>query len=114
MAGLKRREQAGIAPPRTIVEESIGQVEGHLHMQGSGSFDLEAIEPYASFREKLDQVENMSAEEKQDVLDAARTQVEQTFVPAFVDGAGWPAPGRWRGRSGQDSLDGGLAGGEAV
>ena len=85
LAGLKRREQAGVVPPKYIIEESIGQVEGHLHQQGPDSFDVEAIELYASFRKKLDQVEGIDAEEKQDLLNAARTEIEQTFVPAFLE-----------------------------
>jgi uncharacterized protein (DUF885 family) len=85
LAGLKLREQAGVVPPRYIIEESIGQVEGHLHIQGPNSFDVEAIELYASFRQKLDRVEGMSAGEKQALLDAARTKIEGTFIPAYLE-----------------------------
>ncbi|MFN2225144.1 MAG: DUF885 domain-containing protein, partial [Anaerolineae bacterium] len=84
LAGLKRREGAGLVPPRYVVEESIGQVEGHLHMLGPDSFDVEAIELYASFRQKLDQVQGIDAQEKQDLLAAARAEIEGTFIPAFL------------------------------
>jgi uncharacterized protein (DUF885 family) len=85
LAGLKRREQAGVVPPKYIIEESIDQIEGHLHMHGPDLFDIEAIELYASFRKKLDQVEGIDAEEKQDLLNATRTEIEQTFIPAFFE-----------------------------
>jgi uncharacterized protein (DUF885 family) len=85
LAGLKLREQAGVVPPRYILEESISQVEGHLHMEGPGSFQAEAIELYDSFRARLDQVKGMGAHDKQVLLDAALTQVEQTFIPAYLE-----------------------------
>jgi uncharacterized protein (DUF885 family) len=84
LAGLKLREQAGVVPPRYVIEESRSQLEGHLHQQRPGSFDVEAIELYASFREKLDQVEAIRAGEKEDLLDVARAEIEQTVIPAFL------------------------------
>jgi len=85
LEGLKQREQAGVVPPRYIIEESIRQVEAHLHMQGPDAFDEEEIELYASFREKLDQVAAISAPEKESLLDSARAEIEQTFIPAFIE-----------------------------
>jgi uncharacterized protein (DUF885 family) len=85
LAGLKRREEVGVIPPRYIIEESIGQVEGHLHMQGPDSCDVEEIELYTSFRKKLAQIEAIGEEEKQDLLDAAKTEIERTFIPAFIE-----------------------------
>jgi uncharacterized protein (DUF885 family) len=85
LAGLKRREEVGVVPPKVIIDESIGQVEGHLHMQEPGSFAVEAIELYASFRDKLGQVEAIGAGERQDLLDAAQAEIEQTFIPAFTE-----------------------------
>ena len=84
LEGLKLREQAGIVPPGYIVEESIAQVEGHLQMLGPDSFRVEAIALYTSFGDKLEQVEGLSAAEKQAFRDAARTAIEDTFIPAFL------------------------------
>ena len=83
--GLSLRRQAGVVPPKHILEEAIEQVEGHLHMQGPRSFDLEAIELYTSFRDKLDQVEAIGGPERQALLDSALAEIERTFVPAFLD-----------------------------
>jgi uncharacterized protein (DUF885 family) len=85
LAGLKSREQAGFVPPSYIIEESIGQVEGHLQMQGPGSSQAQAIELYTSFRQKLHQVDGISAQEKQLLFDSALTEIEQTFIPAFLE-----------------------------
>jgi uncharacterized protein (DUF885 family) len=85
LAALKQREKAGVVPPRYIIEESIAQVEGHLHMQVPDSFDVEAIELYASFRDKLEQIEVVSEEEMHDLLEAARMEIEETFIPAFLE-----------------------------
>jgi uncharacterized protein (DUF885 family) len=84
LEGLKLREQAGIVPPKYALAESIVQVEGHLKMVGPNSFRAEAIELYTSFREKLADVENISAAEKQALLDAALTEIEDSFIPAFA------------------------------
>jgi uncharacterized protein (DUF885 family) len=85
LEGLNLREQAGVIPPRYIIEESISQIEGHLHMQGPDSFHGEAIELYTSFREKLEQTDDITDEQKQSLLDAALTEIEQTFIPAFLE-----------------------------
>jgi uncharacterized protein (DUF885 family)/pimeloyl-ACP methyl ester carboxylesterase len=85
LEGLKLREQAGVIPPRFIIQESIRQVEDHLQMRGSNSFDVEAIELYASFRDRLEQADGISALEKQALLDAARAEVVRAFIPAFVE-----------------------------
>ena len=85
LEGMKQRERAGVVPPRYIIEESIRQVEQHLQMQTPGSFDVESTELYVSFRERLNQVEAISASEREGLLDSARAEIEQTFIPAFLD-----------------------------
>jgi uncharacterized protein (DUF885 family) len=84
LEGLKLREQAGIIPPRYVIEESITQIEGHLSMVGLDSYNLEDIRLYSSFQEKLDSVAGISTAEKQDMLEAALDEIEGTFIPAFV------------------------------
>jgi uncharacterized protein (DUF885 family) len=84
LAGLRLRQQAGVVPPSYIIDESIGQVEGHLRMQGLGSPQAKAIEPYTSFRQKVHQVDGISVQEKQALLDAALAEIEHTFIPAFL------------------------------
>jgi uncharacterized protein (DUF885 family) len=82
--GLRLREQAGVVPPRYIVEASIGQVEEHLHLLGPDAYDVANIAPYASFREKIGQVEGLSAADREALLAAARTEIEGTLIPAFL------------------------------
>ncbi len=103
--GLKLRQEAGVVPPRYIIQDSIVQINDHLAIQGAGQTGPEGIaqgsDPrptagpgrpnpaqivlYTSFRDKLDQLDTLSAEEKQALLDAALAEVEGTFVPAFLE-----------------------------
>ena len=84
LEGLRLREEAGVVPPRPVLEASIRQVEEHLQMRGPGAFDVEAILLYASFREKLDQVAGLDAGDREALLMAARAEIEDTFIPAFL------------------------------
>jgi len=54
-------------------------------MQGPDSFQVEAIELYTSFRDKLDQAEGITAPEKQVLVDSALAEIERTFIPAFLE-----------------------------
>ena len=83
MEGLKRREQAGIIPPKYVIQGAINQVDDHLHRRGSDSFHIEGIELYSSFREKLDTVEEISPHEVERLLKAARVEIESSFIPAY-------------------------------
>jgi uncharacterized protein (DUF885 family) len=85
LEGLKLREQAGVVPPSYIVEDSIGQVEGHLRIGRGGLVQAQAVELYTSFRQKLRQVEGLSEDERQVLLDSALAEIEGTFVPAFLE-----------------------------
>jgi uncharacterized protein (DUF885 family) len=82
--GLRLREQAGIVPPRYVVESSLRQVEDHLHPLGPDSYDVERIAPYASFRDQLNQAQGISTADRESLLAAARVEIEKTFVPAFL------------------------------
>jgi uncharacterized protein (DUF885 family) len=83
LEGLRLREEAGVILPRYIIQESRQQVLDHLQTQATGAPNPEEIVLYTSFREKLDPLDVLGAEEKQALLDAALAEVEQTFVPAF-------------------------------
>lgn len=83
LEGLRLREEAGVVPPRYIIQEARQQVRGHLQMRAAGAPHPEEIVLYTSFREKLDQLDTLSAKEKQALLDAALAEIKQTFIPAF-------------------------------
>jgi uncharacterized protein (DUF885 family) len=84
LEGLELRKEAGVVPPKYVLLASIEQVEGHLGQRPDGSFDVEGMVLYDSFREKLAGVDGIGAAEKERLLAAAGTEVKKTFVPAFV------------------------------
>jgi uncharacterized protein (DUF885 family) len=83
LEGLELRKKAGVVPPKYILLASIAQVEGHLGRRPDGSFDVERIVLYDSFREKLAGADGIGAAEKERLLAAAEAEIKKTFVPAF-------------------------------
>jgi uncharacterized protein (DUF885 family) len=81
---LKLREQVGAIPPKFLVQRSIGLVEQHVQKRDDGTFSVEATYLYTTFREKLEQIDDITDEQEQTLLDAALTEIEQTFIPAFL------------------------------
>jgi uncharacterized protein (DUF885 family) len=85
LEGLKLREQAGVIPPRFLLQRSIDLVEQDLQEQEDGSFNVHATQLYMTFCEKLEQVDKITAEQKLLLLDAASTEIEKTVIPAFIE-----------------------------
>jgi uncharacterized protein (DUF885 family) len=90
LEGLKLREAAGVILPRFLIPPTISQIEDHVQMHPSGEaggpkFAVEEIELYTSFRDKLGQVEGISEDEEQALLDRAKTAIEETVIPAFLE-----------------------------
>ena len=74
--GLKLRTEAGVIPPKYIVEIT-GRVMSRYLVEGK-------IHPlYEDFEEKVEAL-NLSAEEKQALLDAVLTEIEKTLIPALA------------------------------
>jgi len=84
LEGLKLREQAGVIPPRYILQDSITQVEAHIQMEPQGSVNVDEIELYTSFISRLEDTDEIDAQDKPVLILAARTEIEQTFIPAFL------------------------------
>ena len=80
---LKLREQIGAIPPPFLVQRSINLVEQQIQKQDDGTFSVQATYLYTTFREKLGYID-ITDEQKQTLLDAALTEIEQTFIPAFL------------------------------
>jgi uncharacterized protein (DUF885 family) len=83
LEGLRLREQAEVIPPRFILANTTRQLEDHLMMRTAGSFSPDRVELYTSFRDRLGQVQGLSAGEREALLDAALAEIEDTFIPAF-------------------------------
>jgi uncharacterized protein (DUF885 family) len=85
IAGLEVRAQAGIIPPRYILQDSIQQVEEHLNLQPNGRAIPEATVLYTSFLTKIAQVDSLDTAQKQAWSREVRDQIEATFIPAFLE-----------------------------
>lgn len=75
MKGLKLREKADIIPPEYIIEMTIGVISQYLIVGKDNPL-------YEDLEEDVD-VLDLSAEEKQALLDAALAEIEKTFIPAL-------------------------------
>ncbi len=83
--GLEARAQAGVIPPRYILEASIQQVEEHLNMLPNGRAIPEATQLYTSFLEKIAQIESLDTAQKQAWSLKVRDEIEATFIPAYLE-----------------------------
>jgi len=83
--GLEARVQAGIIPPKFILEDSIRQIEDHIGMQANGSTVPEATVLYSSFLTKILNIEGMGPDEKHTWAQEVRDEIEATFIPAYLE-----------------------------
>ena len=75
--GLEIRRDLGNVPPRNILGMTLERLRGEI----SGSPNR--LELYTSFEERLDGVAGLDEATRQSLLDAALTEVESSFVPAW-------------------------------
>jgi len=76
LEGLKLREEAGITPPRFIIQWSLYDIRRIA--RGSAQY----LPFYTAFEEKVNSLE-VSAEEKQALLAAAEKEISESVIPAF-------------------------------
>ncbi|MBU7038801.1 MAG: DUF885 domain-containing protein [Theionarchaea archaeon] len=81
---LTLREQAGVIPPKFLVQRSISLVDICIQEREDGAFDAEATYLYTSFREKLEKI-NITDEQEYALLYTALAEIEQVFIPAFIE-----------------------------
>jgi uncharacterized protein (DUF885 family) len=84
IAGLERNERVGAIPPKYVLEDTIAQLDALLRIQGTTSTDARTLELYTSFRSKLYQAADLGEDERDVLLNAALTELEETFVPAYL------------------------------
>lgn len=86
MEGLKLREERGVIPPRFILQLAKRDLTQYLQIR---SADLAAIQPkslrvYARFSEAIEQIADLSEEEKQAFRESAEREIQESFVPAYL------------------------------
>ena len=75
--GLKLRQEAGVVLPEFVIQWTIGDIRSMANAAPR------ATPFYSSFAEKVRQIEGLSDEEQQALLDAAELEIEASVTPAF-------------------------------
>ncbi len=75
--GLTLREEAGVVPPRFVVQQALYGTQSIA--RGSARY----LPFYTVFEEKVNAQEGLSAEEKQSLLKAAEEEINKSVIPAF-------------------------------
>ena len=86
MEGLAIREEMGIIPPKFIVELTRSELISYLGMRSPDptSIQIESLRVYTRFDEELEQIAELSEQEKTEFREAARSAIETSFIPAFI------------------------------
>ena len=77
MEGLLIREEQGIIPPTFVIDKSLKSMNEFVAQPAEDNV------LYVSFKGKLDDVAELSDEDRQELLDAARAEIENTVYPAY-------------------------------
>ncbi len=75
--GLKLREQAGVISPRFIIQWSLRNISA------IASAEAKLTPFYSSFEEKLNALPDLSASDKQVLLQTAEKEINSSVIPAF-------------------------------
>ena len=77
IANMQRSEEIGVITPRLILQWSLGDVRRLANAQAKST-------PfYTSFSEKINDLDNISSDQKSALLDSAETEIETSVIPAF-------------------------------
>jgi len=77
MEGLLIREERGIIPPTFVIDKSV-EIMNDFVSQPAAENVL-----YVSFRDKLEEADSISGEERAALLDAAKVEIETVVYPAY-------------------------------
>lgn len=77
MEGLLIREDKGIIPPTFVIDKSVEIMRDFVAQPAEENV------LYASFKEKLDKVDTIAADDRTAFLDSAKYQIEQVVYPAY-------------------------------
>ncbi|MFN2250955.1 MAG: DUF885 domain-containing protein [Anaerolineae bacterium] len=85
--GARRREEAGVVPPRFIVEKTQTVLTDYLGTDSREPEDVDvtSLPVYARFDDRLDEIEGLTDPERADLREQARQAIETSFVPAYMD-----------------------------
>lgn len=82
--GLKRVEQAGALPPRYVMDDTITQLDNILKIGGQNQPVANTLDVYTHFQREVNQISEISADERNALLDSVLKEVEESFIPAYL------------------------------
>lgn len=89
LEGLRIREQAGIIPPRFVIDRVLSEMKGFTGQKET--IDIETRDPnpihknilYSNFHGKIDTLSTLSADEKKKFNDEVESEMSGTVFPAY-------------------------------
>jgi uncharacterized protein (DUF885 family) len=86
LAGLKRREAAGVVPPRFIVDRTLDVLTNYLGTtsRDPAAVDAATLSVYTTFSAKLDGISDLSEGERETLRRQALEAITSSFVPAYM------------------------------
>jgi uncharacterized protein (DUF885 family) len=86
LEGLALREEAGIIPPDFVISMTLGNLSNNLGMRSGNpeTIDPQQLPVFSVFNESLENISELSTEEKTAFRDAALQEIETSYIPAFV------------------------------
>jgi uncharacterized protein (DUF885 family) len=87
MEGLALREEAGVIPPTFIIDMGRSEMMRYLQLNSPdpSSIDVEKLSIFTYFKEGVEAMDDLSSGEKQDLIDAAVKEIEESFIPAYIE-----------------------------
>jgi len=90
LEGLKIREAKGIIPPRFVIERVLNEMNGFIGKGKSDDINLE-VDPdplqsnilYTNFKKKVDELKDLSDEEKNEFKEKVENEIRNTVFPAY-------------------------------
>jgi uncharacterized protein (DUF885 family) len=85
LEGLRQREEIGVIPPEFIVEMTVSRIKRYLGSPNPASIKGDLLSVYTVFRDKLGELDGLSAEEKRALGEETLAEIEGSFIPAYVE-----------------------------
>lgn len=87
LAAMQRREDAGVLLPRFIVENTIELLTDYLGTPSRDPSDVDvvALSVYTSFSDRLDDIEDLDAAERDALRGRALAELRSSFVPSYLE-----------------------------
>jgi uncharacterized protein (DUF885 family) len=79
-------EEMGIVPPKFIVELTKDDLLDYLNIDSAerSTIDVKSLDVYIRLKEALEEMDDLTPEEKQAYLTSANNQIEGAFIPAYL------------------------------